>query len=188
MRPETLERWKNRVGPLAAHPESEAMRNVTLLTLCALGALLGVQAVACSQPDVTAFNGSGAQQAASGDDDDDDSAPAAKKATTAKKKTTTTTPTSDTTTTPSSKKTTTTSSSSSSGAATPTTGTSATTPQACFTHCVSPVPEAAALDKCANACSDSDTNCLSDCYDSSGCGDNPQCDQAVDQCSTKCDK
>lgn len=147
---------------------------LSLLTLGLAMALLG----ACSEPDVSSFEGSSAQRAAGDDDDDSKSSKKPSK----KSKTDST-----------NSKTKTGTGTTGTASTTPTTGTSSTTPaptkptpQQCFTHCVSPVPEAVALDACTQACADNDTTCLGDCYTSSNCGANPLCDEAVAQCGEKC--
>ena len=156
------------------------MKTPSLLTIGFGAALLGA-VIGCSEPDVSSFQGTDAQPSARGDDDDSDRVrPKTKggadeldddddddsKASKGGSKTDKTEKTvkMDTTTEP----------------------TKTQTPEECFTRCVGPVPEAVALDTCTKTCADNDTECLGECYDTSNCGANPQCNQAIDQCGKKC--
>lgn len=134
----------------------------------------GGSVLACSEPDVASFSGAGAQKGADGDDDDGETSK--KKASSgdlgddddAKDKGTTKPEKTDT------------------GGTTPSTPAKEPTPAECFTRCVAPIPEAAALDECSNKCADGDAECLGNCYESSSCGANELCDKAIDQCGQKC--
>jgi hypothetical protein len=153
------------------------MKLPTLLALAFAGALLSAgSAVGCSEPDVGSFQGSGAGQRAHGDDDtdDDDHAKTSKPKPQSKEDDSDVLDDDDE---PAPQKTTPT---------TPAEPPATTTPQQCFTHCVSPIPEAAAFDQCAQQCADEDVDCLDGCYDASACGENALCDQALDQCGVKC--
>jgi hypothetical protein len=149
-----------------------------LFTLGLATALLSAAAVVgCSEPDVSGFEGGGSAQRA--DDDDDDATSKTKKSSKKSKDSTNSKTGTGTTGTASTTP-------STSGTATTTPAPTKPTPQQCFTHCVSPVPEAVALDACTQKCADNDTDCLGDCYTTSNCGANPLCDQAVSQCGEKC--
>lgn len=164
------------------------MKLSNLFLSFACSALLGVTALACSDPDVGAYGDTGSNASAGtanksksskkdkadddkGDDDSDDGETPLKTTTgdaTATSADVTTPPAATTT----------------ADTAPPPAPTA--TPEACFDHCISPQPQAVAYNTCASACTADDDACFEGCYESSSCSTTPDCGTAISNCDTKC--